>query len=372
VSDKWLEAKTIPDLQDLPRGAMVGEYWIRRKIAEGASGGIYAAIHPVIGRKVAIKVLRAELVSNEEAVGRFIQEARAACQVRHPGIVEIFGFGQLPDGRHYIVMEYLPGRPLRDRMTEQKRLSLAQALPILRGICLPLAACHKVNIVHRDLKPENVFLLEPETPGESNSSLRGVKILDLGMAKLLDAAAAIPGASEHTMIELREGASAEQQERGELTRIGATMGTPRYMAPEQCLGKAVDGRTDIYALGVIMYELLTGAPPFDAPDPYDLMRMHVQAPVPAPAPAAADSADANGGIDGRAERLMLECLAKDPNDRPQTMKDVVARLDACAPTGESTDRIRRARAATGSRLLWILVGAGLVLALSAAGFWLLR
>ncbi|HJZ86656.1 MAG TPA: serine/threonine-protein kinase, partial [Polyangia bacterium] len=153
------ESDTIPDLHDLPRGSMVGEYRVRRKLEEGGMGTVYAAIHPIIERKVAIKVLHAGLSSDENVVARFVQEARAACRVGHPGIVDVFGFGQLPDGRHYIIMEYLHGQQLLSLLRERAPLAFEVASLIVRGISEPLEAAHRAGIIHRDLKPENVFLI---------------------------------------------------------------------------------------------------------------------------------------------------------------------------------------------------------------------
>ena len=289
--DRW-ESDTIPDLADLPRGAHVGEYRIRRKLEEGGMGTVYAAIHPVIERKVAIKVLHAGLSSDRNVVARFVQEARAACRVGHPGIVDVFGFGQLSDGRHYIIMEYLHGQQLLSLLRERAPLAFEVALPIIRGVCEPLEAAHKSNIVHRDLKPENVFLV-PRPDGEWPPR---VKVLDFGLAKLLE----------------------PSRQMGPATKTGTTLGTCYYMAPEQCRGQAVDARSDVYALGVMMYEMMTGRVPFYSASSVEVMFMHLRE---QPEPPSQHAPVAPG-----VERLILECMAKKPEDRPQTMSAVLERL----------------------------------------------
>jgi serine/threonine-protein kinase len=287
------DSDTIPDLGDLPRGAMVGEYRIRRKLAEGGMGTVYAAIHPIIERKVAIKVLHASLSKDQNVVARFVQEARAACRVGHPGIVDVFGFGDLSDGRQYIIMEYLHGQQLLMLLRERAPLSLEVALPIVRGICDPLAAAHRVNVIHRDLKPENVFLV-PRPDGEWPPR---VKVLDFGLAKLL----------ENRLI-------------GPTTKTGTTLGTCYYMPPEQCRGLEVDARSDIYSLGVMMYEMMTGRVPYYSTSSVEIMLMHLQREPEPPSQHAT--------IDPEMERLILNCVAKSPEQRPQSMQEVLARLAA--------------------------------------------
>jgi serine/threonine-protein kinase len=288
---EW-EPDTIPDLGELPRGAHVGEYRIRRKLEEGGMGTVYSAVHPIIERKVAIKVLHAALSSDATVVARFVQEARAACRVGHPGIVDVFGFGQLPDGRHYIIMEYLSGQQLLELLRERAPLLPEIALPIVRGICEPLAAAHQANIVHRDLKPENVFLV-PQPDGQWPPR---VKVLDFGLAKLLE----------------------PHRQMGPTTKTGTTLGTCYYMAPEQCRGHAVDARSDIYSLGVMMYEMMTGRVPFYSPSPVEVMFMHLRDEPEPPSRHAR--------IDRPTESLILDCLAKPAAERPQTVADVLARV----------------------------------------------
>jgi serine/threonine-protein kinase len=206
----------VGDGAQLAAGTAVGEYVIDGKLGEGGMGTVYAATHPLIGKRAAIKVINLGLTTDGTAVQRFIQEARAVNQIRHGNIVDIFSFGELPDGRRYFVMEYLEGVSLADRVKEGG-MSLREAIEILDQVCDALEAAHEKGIVHRDLKPDNVFLVR------TRGGRSVVKLLDFGIAKL-----STTGSMQKT-------------------RTGIVMGTPAYMSPEQGRGKSVDPRTDIYA-----------------------------------------------------------------------------------------------------------------------------
>src|SRR5262245_42627048 len=175
-----LEATEIQDSSDLMPGMMVGEYRIEGPLGAGGMGRVYSAIHPVIAKRAAIKVLHPELSVNKEAVDRFVQEARSVNQIGHPNIVDIFSFGKLPDGRNYFVMEWLRGESMRDRI-KRGQIPLHDAIAILETITLPLEAAHANGIVHRDLKPDNVFLVDIRDDRPQ------VKLLDFGIAKLMGA-----------------------------------------------------------------------------------------------------------------------------------------------------------------------------------------
>jgi serine/threonine-protein kinase len=221
-------------------------------------GAVYLAVHPGIGRKAAVKVLHPELARDRDIVTRFLNEARAANAIRHPGIVEIFDSGTLDSGAPYIVMELLEGESLTSRLL-RGRLPLDQCLEIARQAAAALGAAHAQGIVHRDLKPDNLFLvpdaLEPER--------ERVKVLDFGIAKLN------PGSI---------GAGSVR------TRTGAVLGTPVYMSPEQCRGtREIDRRADVYALGVILYEMVCGRPPFYSEGFGELAHLHISEPPPPPA-----------------------------------------------------------------------------------------
>src|SRR5688572_12034772 len=214
--------------QDLDAGQTVGEYVIDDKLGEGGFGAVFKATHPLIGKQVAIKVLFRQYSANPQMVSRFISEARAVNQIRHKNIIDIFSFGQLPDGRHYYVMEYLQGVTLDEHLGMRGRLTMGDALPILRQLARALDAAHAKGIAHRDLKPENIFIAAGDDEVYP-------KLLDFGIAKLL-----VDGKRQHK------------------TRTGAPIGTPYYMSPERCRGRDVDHRTDIYSFGILAYQMLTG------------------------------------------------------------------------------------------------------------------
>jgi serine/threonine-protein kinase len=307
-------------LGELPPGTIVGEYKIDEKIGEGGMGIVYAATHPVIGKRAAIKVISAELGTDPVLVQRFVQEARSVNQIGHPNIVDVFAFGKLPDGRNYFVMEHLQGESLRGRLT-RSFMSIADAVQILDEIAGALEAAHEKGIVHRDLKPDNVFL----------ANVRGgyiiVKLLDFGIAKLVG-----------------DGGVAK-------TSTGEMMGTPGYLSPEQARGKNVDYRTDIYALGCMMYEMVTGRVPFMGDSPMDIVMMHITTPPERPSVFKPD-------IPPLLEQTILQMLDKDPNQRPTLahLRNVFAELVASGlvvlePGSTSTFRsdLARRRADSESR-----------------------
>jgi serine/threonine-protein kinase len=284
----------LDELLELPAGTVVDEYEITGKVGEGGMGTVYAAIQPVIHKKVAVKVLSAAFASDARMVRRFMTEARAVNRVEHPNIVDVFSLGQLPDGRYYCVMELLVGDSLGGVM-HKRRLSLAETRRFLLQTCDALQAAHAEGIVHRDLKPDNVFVCTPKR-GEAQ-----VKVLDFGIAKMFSQAADEPGRPQ--------------------TRAGTPIGTPHYMAPEQARGEAnVDHRADIYAFGVILFELFTGRLPFDSPSHVELLYEHLHTPPPRPSSVRK--------LPPRLELLILRCLEKEPDKRPASMSDVAGELEA--------------------------------------------
>jgi serine/threonine-protein kinase len=262
-------------------GLKIGEYELRQRIGVGGMGLVYDGIQPVIGKRVAVKVLRPELAQAPEQVARLLAEARSVNAIRHRGIIDIFGFGQLPDGRQYIVMEFLDGTPLDAYLAEKGKLALPEALSILDEVLAALGAAHGAGVVHRDLKPSNIFLVRQ--PDGS----RYVKLLDFGLAK---------------QAQNSTGRTAQ-------TRTDMVVGTPEYMAPEQARGQEVGPMTDLYAMGVVTFEMVTGKLPFTGTSPVDLLMKHVDARPPKPSeflpelPAALDS-------------FVLQMLTKDPETRP--------------------------------------------------------
>jgi eukaryotic-like serine/threonine-protein kinase len=262
---------------DLTGTVLGGKYRIGRKIGSGGIGVVYAAEHVTLGHEVAVKVLRGAAARDGGEIARLRREAYIQVHVEHPNVARVLDLDQMSDGSVYVVMERLVGRSLADRLSREGLLTPGQAVTIFTQVCRALDAAHKKGAVHRDLKPGNVFLCD-----DGNA-----KVLDFGMSKL---------------------ASAES-----LTQAGYTLGTPEYMAPEQCIGAQVESRTDIYALGVLMYEALTGELPIVAQSRRDLLDLHQrQIPTPMrqrrpdlPIPEALDAA-------------VMRCLKKRLNERPKS------------------------------------------------------
>ncbi len=256
-------------------------------------GAVYRAEHTLLGRAAAVKVLLPELSQNQEMVTRFFNEARAAAAIQHPNIVEIYDFGWDTDGSAYLVMEYLQGESLAARLA-RGRMAVTTVMTIARQIAGALAAAHQRNIVHRDLKPDNIFLV----PDLDVSGGDRIKLLDFGIAKLLD-----------------DGAQ------GRMTRPGAILGTPAYMAPEQVRGGEIDHRADLYSLGCIMFELCTGRPPFIGRNVSDVLVAQVQAPPPTVSSLVTD-------IPRELEMVVQQLLVKDLAHRMPSAEAVVQAIDA--------------------------------------------
>ena len=283
-------------------GDIVGEYVIRDQIGKGGFGTVYRATHPVIGKQVAIKVLARRYSADQEIVDRFVDEARAVNQIRHRNIIDIFSFGQLADGRHYYVMEYLDGTPLDRYLKEHGVLRLEEALPILRAIARALDAAHAKGIAHRDLKPENV-VLSFDDEGQIFP-----KLLDFGIAKL----------------------TTPDEERAHRTGTGVPLGTPLYMSPEQCRGRDVDHRTDLYSFGVLTFRLLTGDYPFHG-EMIEILHKQMHEDPPRPS-------SINPALDSDIDRTIAWMMHKDPAQRPATAITAVVSLqgEATVPTPRVT------------------------------------
>ena len=258
-------------------------------------GSVYSAVQPVIGKRVAIKVLAPHIASNPELVRRFVDEARAVNKIGHPNIIDIFSFGWLPDQRHYFAMEFLDGQSLADRL-KHGPFQPDEARRLLRQICQALEAAHRQGIVHRDLKPDNIWIVQPQH-GDSYA-----KLLDFGIAKLMGDA-----------------------DEGHRTQTGIVMGTPAYMSLEQCRGVNVEKGTDIYALGMILYEMYAGRLPFQGSFA-ELITHHLMT-VP-------DPPSRYGPLPRALEQLILRCLDKDPAQRPQSAEALGKALDASLPTAD--------------------------------------
>lgn len=287
-------------------GERYGNYQAISLLGEGGMGAVYLAEHPGIGRRVAVKVLRAEMDHDPQLLTRFLNEARAANAIRHPNIIEVLDSGTTERGSSYLVMELLEGEVLSSRIRRLVRLDEKSAVEIAMQTAAGLGAAHAKGIIHRDLKPDNLFLI----PEPTDIARERVKILDFGIAKL------------HKMA----GDSLK-------TRTGTLMGTPVYMSPEQCLGtKEVDHRSDVYSLGCILFELLAGRPPFVSEGFGELLSMHLHEPPPALRQFAPQ-------VTPDIEQAVLRMLAKKPDERFQSMNDVRAALATAAnlPNAVSPD-----------------------------------
>jgi len=279
-------------------------YKVLRKLGEGGMGSVYLAEHVVIEKKFALKVLAPELARRPDLVARFLQEARSASRIGHENVIDISDFGQSPDGLVFIAMEFLDGKDLGEIVRGQGAMDWGQVRDIVLQICRALRAAHDKGIVHRDMKPENIFLVQRE--GQPHF----VKILDFGIAKVMGLDPNGP----------------------RLTRTGMIFGTPEYMAPEQAEGKDTDHRADIYAVGCILYHLITGQTPFIAESFMTMLTKHLmEDPVP-PSTRRPDLI-----ISPEMDALVLKALEKDRDHRWQSMAELLEAVAAC-PGPESAPK----------------------------------
>lgn len=265
---------------DVPQ-FIAGRFRIEREIGTGGMGSVYLATHLDLERPVAVKIIRREFAGDADIADRFLREARTMAKLRHPNAAMIFDAGNLPDGRHFIVMEFVEGETLSQALAEVGRFSFSKAVGIATQICDVLEEAHRIGIVHRDLKPSNILL-----------GKRGVCVLDFGVAKVL-------------------ASSAESTATHASTGSGQLVGTPRYMSPEQCLGQRVGARSDLYSLGVLLYEMLAGRPPFIDPLQSALLVKQATAPAP-PLPRLRQDIPRSLAL------AVHSLLAKRPEDRPRT------------------------------------------------------
>ncbi|MFP4600681.1 MAG: serine/threonine protein kinase [Persicimonas sp.] len=280
-----------PNKDDLVGRTFFGEYTITKKLGAGGMGAVYLARQNAIDQNVALKVLHARAAESNEIVQRFHREAKVISMLSHPNIVRVFIFGRTEDDLLYLVMEYVQGRELRHSLDQHGTLDELLAIKIMKQTCSALAEAHDLGIIHRDLKPDNILLTKFR--GEQNF----VKILDFGIAKLNEP----------------EGGQPQQK----LTQAGIVYGTPEYLSPEQAQAIDLDHRTDIYSLGCILYELMTGRVPFTDKNPVQILTKHVFEDPPKPSKV--------GPVAPTMEALIMKAIAKDPDDR---FDDAMAMFEA--------------------------------------------
>ncbi|MDX9723382.1 MAG: serine/threonine-protein kinase [Myxococcota bacterium] len=285
-----------------------GRYEIQELIGEGAMGAVYRGEHTRMRKTVAVKVLHASLTQSDELTERFRREAEAIAKIDHPNVCQAYDSGVAEDGAYYLVMEYLDGMSLADLLHHYRRLPIALGLHIFKQVLAALGRAHAVGIVHRDLKPDNIFLItKDEDP-------YFVKLVDFGIASLGDAP---------TAQNLGEQAKVPIDKRTRLTKAGMVYGTPQYLSPEQAVGAPIDHRSDLYAAGIVLYEMLCGQPPFDSENIVQVISMHVTRPVPALADVCPEARVPPG-----LEALLMSLLAKPANERPASANETLGRIEA--------------------------------------------
>ena len=303
-------APQLPREDPLVGRTLPGGYRVTHLVGVGGMGRVYCAEQVALGRTVAVKVVHPHLADDELTAARFLIEARTASRLSHPNSVAIFDFGRTEQGQPYIVMEYLRGRDLGRVSADEGPLPVRRVTDVLRQTLAALEEAHALGIVHRDLKPDNV-VLEP-----LRSGLDFVKVVDFGLAKVLDETPSVAG--------------------GALTRPGLVCGTPEYMSPEQGRGDALDGRADLYSVGVLLFELLAGRVPFTGDSATKTLLLHINEPVPDPRNVAPER-----GIPGAFAEVSLRALAKAREDRFQDARDFAAALDSAllSVEGRGSQRI---------------------------------
>jgi serine/threonine-protein kinase len=282
-------------------GARVaGHYEVQAILGRGGMGVVYRALDTRTGRTMALKTLCPETDQAQELAARFQREAEVTHLLNHPHIVEVMSMGALDDGTLFLVMELVEGTAV-DTLIEQRAIGPRRALVIARQVLLALHHAHQHGMVHRDLKPENIMIVQAGQPGNTYDH---VKLLDFGLVKLVD--------------EMASGMGFEK-----LTRTGIIYGTPAYIAPEQALGRVIDGRADLYSLGITLFEILTGQLPFMAADPMDTLRMHITVPP----PRLGTMVPGAPWCTAQMEHLVSCALAKTPELRFDNAREMMEAVD---------------------------------------------
>ncbi len=291
MSESTLISPFLNNTEDPLLGIRLGDYEVLERVGVGGMGVVYRGVQPVINKRVAIKVLKPEFASDPAQVQRLVTEAQLVNAVAHRNIIDIFGFGQVPDGRHYIVMEFLEGEALDVWMKSRVPMNPLDVVEMLTEICVPLFAAHQAGVIHRDLKPSNIFRVR-----QADGTVY-LKLLDFGLSKR---AVSIDGRTAQTSM----------------TQVA---GTPDYMAPEQARGKDISPATDLYALGVMTWQMLVGRLPFIGETAMDVMMKQVHETAIAPSRM-------RSGIPPELDALVLHLMAKEPQDRPSSAEAMRAEL----------------------------------------------
>ncbi len=276
---------------------LAGNYEILSILGQGGMGVVYKARHALMDRVVAIKMLQAQLITDSMSVKRFQQESKAASRINHPNVITVYDFGISPTGQPYIVMDCLTGVPLSDIIKTDGQVSVERTIKVMVQACDALDHAHRQGVIHRDLKPSNIVLINFDNEKDF------VKVVDFGVAKLMN--------------------GTESQR---LTQVGEVCGSPVYMSPEQCKGLELDARSDIYSMGIVLFESLTGHLPILGKTMVDTMSRHISAP-----PAKFNEVRPDLYIPERLESVVLRALAKDPADRQQTMAELMQEIDMAIP-----------------------------------------
>lgn len=298
----------IPLQQDQFVGTKLADrYFIESVIGHGGMGVVYKARHELMDRTVAIKMLLSQLISDSLSVKRFQQEAKAASRLKHPNVITLYDFGVSPSGQPYLVMDYLQGVSLADVIKKDGHVGVDRSIKIFKQACSALQHAHQQGVIHRDLKPGNIMLIETEDEKDF------VKVVDFGVAKLM----------------------AGEDEAQRLTQTGEVCGSPVYMSPEQCMGQKLDARSDVYSMGVVIYEALTGRLPLLGKSMVETMSKHISE-----MPPAFNAVRPDLYIPERLETVVFRALAKNPDDRLQSMEALEQELEFAVPRPAKSASLR--------------------------------